>query len=647
MLTKDQLLKLMMSKEFGPCVPSHLYKVRPAASPPLLASRAVAPSFVPLSTKSQESKRVSSHVVDSPVAPSRGLSMLPNNMGSTDSAVGAGVGNTYHAPSDNILQYQHNLFTPENMLCEEHPAAAMHRLKLISSWFDSMATVIQTLNTEYNNVQTGQQTTDARTDHQQQQSQQKEQFFVDEINRLMKTTHLGNSVSWPWMSYNHIRKGVADVFNQWLFQAHAIGNTDGLDGRQLRSSGNQSSSNDPFSNDSYDEDGWIRQGRNTSSRRRMGDDPVLLSHVPHAMEHVKSLLMSNKGSSSLCVPMEEIADLLANDFLLEMDRIASEVQKTQLSHVRNGGEEYHRSVEDAVLGMRLSEEASSYYNDSTDNPENAVMIKIEWVTKASILNVRTPPFQKVYKPHFDLLRRNYCDTSSKTDPDLKHVLTRIFVLLCRYDTISALKGVNHAAIPPRAFEAMSRNFGISHECFASPLNRVSPSYNSIFPDVDRFFGSLGSFFDFLPLEGSFEANPPFDGESTSIMFEHIFGLLQRTDTEKNALSFLVVVPKTNDALSCVNGSPFLRKMAVIDTESSENYIHKGASSIKKVMHDNTTTYHFKQPMTINGNKLGDSWSRSTTMLLWLQNDHGHTMWTPTEEKVESVVYGFLAPPAFE
>mmetsp|Transcript_40499 Transcript_40499/g.61402 ORF Transcript_40499/g.61402 Transcript_40499/m.61402 type:complete len:99 (-) Transcript_40499:723-1019(-) len=98
---------------------------------------------------------------------------------------------------------------------------------------------------------------------------------------------------------------------------------------------------------------------------------------------------------------------------------------------------------------------------------------------------------------------------------------------------------------------MSRNFGISHECFASPLNRVSPSYNSIFPDVDRFFGSLGSFFDFLPLEGSFEANPPFDGESTSIMFEHIFGLLQRTDTEKNALRYVIACPAVHNCIMII------------------------------------------------------------------------------------------------
>ena len=47
------------------------------------------------------------------------------------------------------------------------------------------------------------------------------------------------------------------------------------------------------------------------------------------------------------------------------------------------------------------------------------------------------------------------------------------------------------------------------ECFASPLNCYCPRFCSAFPDTDSVFGSVGSFFDFEFVEGSFEANPPF------------------------------------------------------------------------------------------------------------------------------------------
>jgi hypothetical protein len=50
--------------------------------------------------------------------------------------------------------------------------------------------------------------------------------------------------------------------------------------------------------------------------------------------------------------------------------------------------------------------------------------------------------------------------------------------------------------------------GVSVECFASPLNCHLPAFCSAFPDTDAAFGSLGSFFDFFPTEGSFQVNPP-------------------------------------------------------------------------------------------------------------------------------------------
>ncbi len=52
---------------------------------------------------------------------------------------------------------------------------------------------------------------------------------------------------------------------------------------------------------------------------------------------------------------------------------------------------------------------------------------------------------------------------------------------------------------------------------AGPLCRFS----SLFPDTDRFFGSVGSFFQ-LPLAGgSFEVNPPFDSQSVLLCIDRM------------------------------------------------------------------------------------------------------------------------------
>ena len=115
-------------------------------------------------------------------------------------------------------------------------------------------------------------------------------------------------------------------------------------------------------------------------------------------------------------------------------------------------------------------------------------------------------------------------------------------MLLRYEALVQAKiccGVQ-GAIPPAVAEALSDNFGASHECFASPLNHHYQDYFSAFPDTDRWFGSHGSFFESYPIEGSFECNPPFAGLTAQQIGNHIDRLLRSTD---RPLSFTVFVPK--------------------------------------------------------------------------------------------------------
>ena len=48
-----------------------------------------------------------------------------------------------------------------------------------------------------------------------------------------------------------------------------------------------------------------------------------------------------------------------------------------------------------------------------------------------------------------------------------------------------------------------------------------PNYCSLFPDTDKYFGSLGSFFQQPLHTGSFEVNPPFDWQSMILCLDRI------------------------------------------------------------------------------------------------------------------------------
>ena len=46
-------------------------------------------------------------------------------------------------------------------------------------------------------------------------------------------------------------------------------------------------------------------------------------------------------------------------------------------------------------------------------------------------------------------------------------------------------------MPVTVLECLHKNFGVSFECFASPLNCYFRQYCSAFPDIDSYFGSRG------------------------------------------------------------------------------------------------------------------------------------------------------------
>jgi phosphorylated CTD-interacting factor 1 len=114
----------------------------------------------------------------------------------------------------------------------------------------------------------------------------------------------------------------------------------------------------------------------------------------------------------------------------------------------------------------------------------------------------------------------------------------LFNMLSRYNAL--LGHGMQCALSEHGFDALKGALDVTFECFASPLNCMYDVYCSAFPDTDCHFGSVGSFFDFFPTEGSFEANPPFIRPIMAAMVRHIEQLLAAPAAK--ALSFVVIVP---------------------------------------------------------------------------------------------------------
>lgn len=199
----------------------------------------------------------------------------------------------------------------------------------------------------------------------------------------------------------------------------------------------------------------------------------------------------------------------------------------------------------------------------------------------------------------------------------------LFVLLSRYQTffrhnhqINEGYGMQ-ASLPKTAFKQLNLLFGVTHEAFASPFNCYFKNYCSAFSDIDCLFGSSGSFFDYEPVEGSFEANPPFTEEVIERMSTRIESLLRKSI---KPLSFVVFIPEWIDpptsGLVNMEKSKFLRK-----TFNVEKHKHRYISGSQYV--DQQGSYLYE--------------AVHNTRVFILQNNAGSQKWPVDQTKIELLI----------
>ncbi|XP_029548871.1 mRNA (2'-O-methyladenosine-N(6)-)-methyltransferase [Salmo trutta] len=230
---------------------------------------------------------------------------------------------------------------------------------------------------------------------------------------------------------------------------------------------------------------------------------------------------------------------------------------------------------------------------------------------------------KVNRSHFTKLELLY-RYSSIDDPRFEKFLSRVWCLIKRYLVMFG-SGVNEGtglqgALPVPVFEALNKQFGVTFECFASPLNSYFKQFCSAFPDTDGFFGSRGPFLNFIPASGSFEANPPFSEELMDAMVTHFEKLLEESI---EPLSFIIFVPEWRDPLT-----PALHRM---ETSAFRRY----QMSVPAFEHEyRSGSQHIC--------KQGEMYYKAVhgTVVIFLQNAAGFAKWEPTPERIQELLAAY-------
>jgi len=210
------------------------------------------------------------------------------------------------------------------------------------------------------------------------------------------------------------------------------------------------------------------------------------------------------------------------------------------------------------------------------------------------------------------------------------MLSRIFNTIMRYETLARVRPSHEMSLLPAVSAVLQKELAITHECFASPLNcfQGCSTHCSLFPDVDHFFGSVGSFFGFLPQLGSCVLHPPAQKSSIEAALAHVVKVLVAAP-ESSALSFVAVVSEIDgfDPVQDVEG--LASYVQAVETLSKGNHAfaiempHRCASftGSPEKMNTSVNTTH-------------------NTRLIFIQNTEGCNQYPVNKEIIQAVTSGF-------
>lgn len=130
---------------------------------------------------------------------------------------------------------------------------------------------------------------------------------------------------------------------------------------------------------------------------------------------------------------------------------------------------------------------------------------------------------------FNKMKNNYDGPNNKLDE-------YIWIILFRYQLLGSNN--NQLSILPTIFKKIKKDFNSSNELFASAINSNLNNYCSLYYDIEKYFGSKGSFFHFIPLEGTFICNPPYQKD----LIENTINRLLEFLNYSYKLSFIITIP---------------------------------------------------------------------------------------------------------
>jgi len=134
---------------------------------------------------------------------------------------------------------------------------------------------------------------------------------------------------------------------------------------------------------------------------------------------------------------------------------------------------------------------------------------------------------------FIKLKKNYIGKESLFN-DL------IWDILYRYQLLGSN---NHQlGVKSEIMTKLNTDFNLNFECFASAINCTFNHFCSVYFDIEKYFGSFGSFYNLTPIKGTFGLNPPYQKEIIEMALLKALNTLETAKASGNNLTFIITIP---------------------------------------------------------------------------------------------------------
>ena len=134
----------------------------------------------------------------------------------------------------------------------------------------------------------------------------------------------------------------------------------------------------------------------------------------------------------------------------------------------------------------------------------------------------------------------YDKLKDKFTGNMNYIDSYIWTIVYRYQLLGSNN--NQLGVLPGVLDKMKNDFNLNYECFASTINSTFDKYCSIYYDVEKYFGSQGSFFNMTPISGTYGFNPPYQKDVMDKGIENILKSLEKADIDNKELSFIITIP---------------------------------------------------------------------------------------------------------